>query len=314
MGFKLLAALRPPQGASLLGLASLLLGLASPLGQAAAGGLHFCAHGTELSASQKDTLFRFSGVIKAELEQSGQRVALVARSGLDLNRFNIRYSHSGVSLKANETAPWAIRQLYFACDEGMPRIFDEGMSGFLLGTDNPHLGYLSVVFLPEAEAAQLERAALDRPTALQLLGPHYSANAYAYGLDYQNCNQWLIEMLATAWGAPADAGMARASAQQWLKARDYQPSRVEVDSRLLWMAGSFVPWLHDSDHPRANLDQRRYEVSMPAAIEAFVQANIPGASRVEFCHRDRQVVIHRGWDAIAENCEPGEGDTVIALD
>jgi hypothetical protein len=35
---------------------------------------------------------------------------------------------------------------------------------------------------------------------------------------------------------------------------------------------------------------------------------------VEICHNQRQVVIHRGWEALAEGCEPGAGDTVIALD
>ena len=55
-----------------------------------------------------------------------------------------------------------------------------------------------MLLLPAAEAAQLEQAALDRRRALGLLGASYSANAYAFGLRHQNCNQWLAELLASA--------------------------------------------------------------------------------------------------------------------
>ena len=107
-----------------------------------------CDQPERLSPAQKDTLLRFGGIVKEELEKSGQRVALISRSGLDLSRFAMRYSHAGVSLKASENTPWSVRQLYFACDEQRPRIFDQGMSGFVLGLNEPALGYVSIVFLP----------------------------------------------------------------------------------------------------------------------------------------------------------------------
>ena len=33
--------------------------------------------------------------------------------------------------------------------------------------------------------------------AVGLLAANYSANAYAYGLHFENCNQWLVELLAS---------------------------------------------------------------------------------------------------------------------
>jgi hypothetical protein len=75
-----------------------------------------------------------------------------------------------------------------------------------------------------------------------------------------------------------------------------------------------VPWLHSDDHPVDDLEQMTYRVSMPASIESFVQAHVPQARRVEFCHTDRQIVVHQGWDAIAEGCQPGPLDTVIPFD
>ena len=290
-----------------------LCGLSWGTCQAAA--LRYCDPPAALSADQKDKLFRFGGIVKTELEQSGQDLALIARSGLDLSRFGMRYSHSGFSLKASEDTPWSVRQLYYACDERKPKIFDQGITGFLLGSNDPALGYVSIVFLPPTQAAEVEHAALDKRRALQLLGASYSANAYPFGQRYQNCNQWVVELLAAAWGAELDgADNPRELAQRWLKDQGYAPSRFEVGSRVLMWAGGFVPWLHSDDHPSEDIEQQIYRVSMPASIEAFVQATVPGATRVELCHTDRYVVVRHGWQPIAEGCKPEAQDAVIAFD
>jgi hypothetical protein len=294
----------------------LLVGCAAWLSATAcrASSTRFCDAPAALSADQKDELFRFAGVIKTELEGSGHRMALIARSGLDLSRFGVRYSHAGLSLKANANSPWSVRQLYYACDEKRPRVFDQGISGFLLGLNDPASGYVSIVFLPETEAAALETTALDNRQALRLLAPTYSANAYAFSVSYQNCNQWVMEVLAAAWGELDDAADMRVQAQRWLQTQGYRPSVFDVGwGPLMWLA-TFIPWLHDDDHPADDLSRNMFRVSMPASIEAFVQATVPGARRMEFCHLGRRVVVHRGWDSIAEGCQPGEQDSVIALD
>jgi len=282
-----------------------------------AAALRYCDQAPTLSAAQKDLLFRFGAIIKTELEGSGQALALISRSGLDLDRFGVRYSHAGVSLKASLNAPWSVRQLYYDCDERKPRVFDQGLAGFLLGLNDPSIGYVSIVLLPAAEAASLEAAALDNRQALQALGPTYSANAYPFSVRYQNCNQWLAEMLAAAWGrfgGDDSIDDRRAQAQLWLLNRGYRPTQFSASAPLRWL-GAFVPWLHDDDHPEADLDHGTYRVSTPASIEAFVRATLPAAQRLEFCHAGPRVVIHRGWDAIAEGCQPGSAqDSVITLE
>ncbi|MEK8033775.1 DUF2145 domain-containing protein [Ideonella sp. DXS29W] len=286
---------------------------------AEAASLRYCDRQAKLSIDQQDTLFRFAAVVKTELEASRQPLALVARSGLDLSWFGLRYSHAGVSLQGSPNGPWSVRQLYYACDEQRPRIFDQGVSGFLLGTDNPQEGYVSLVFLPEADGRRLEQAALSKPQVLQLLAADYSANAYPYSLRYQNCNQWVMELLAAAWGGltlaePADgADSPRAMAQQWLRSQGYEPTTFDLIRPAMWL-GAFIPWLHSDDHPADDLARSVYRVSMPASIESFVRAQVPGATRVELCHAGRRVVIHRGWEPIAEGCQPGEGDEVVMLD
>jgi len=292
-----------------------------------------CDRETRLTPTQQDRLYRFAAVVKNELQARrgpGQDAVLMARSGLNLARFGQRYSHMGIGLvdtpvaEAPQDAPpsWTVRQLYYACQEKAPRLFDQGVAGFVLGTEQPELGYLSVVMLPPAQAVALHRMADDKAQALRLLGARYSANAYPFATRYQNCNQWVAEMLAQAWAdpdpdpdliAPGDAPpAARARAQAWLRDRGYQPTTIEVGPWLMW-AAPVVPFVHRDDHPDEDLAQHRFQLTMPVAIEDFVQTQAPGAQRVEFCHAGARVVVHSGWTPIAEGCEPGEGDTVIEL-
>ncbi len=290
------------------------LGACAATGHAASASLRVCDRASPMTAQQQDRLLQFAAIVRRELDDSGQALALISRSGLDLQRFNVRYSHAGVSLKASENTPWSVRQLYYACDERRPRLYDQGLAGFLLGTDDPATGFISIVLLPRAQADALERAALDKARALRLLAATYSANAYAFSLRYQNCNQWVVELLATAWGALGDTDDLRARAQAWLVERGYAPRPFEVGSHLLMFAAAFVPWLHQDDHPQEDLFALQFRITMPASIEAFVRERAPGAERIELCHNERQVVIRRGWQPIADGCRPGAGDRVIELD
>ena len=178
----------------------------------------FCDRSHQLTAAEQDRLLRFAAVLRDELGSGGESVALVSRSGLDLSRFNIRYSHAALAWKSDAGA-WSARQLYYACDEGRPRIYDQGLAGFAIGTDDPALGYLSIVRLPPEAARTLRPALLDNDRVRHLLGATYSANAYAFSTEYQNCNQWVMESLAAGWGQLDDGDDLRTRAQDWLRAR-----------------------------------------------------------------------------------------------
>jgi hypothetical protein len=274
----------------------------------------YCDRAPPMSARQEDRLLRFAALIRQELDRSGETVALIARSGVDLSRFGLRYSHAGVSLKASGNAPWSVRQLYYACDEQRARLYDQGLSGFLFGTDDPDLGYVSIVLLDGTEAARLEHAALDTALALHLLGASYSANAYPFSVSYQNCNQWVAELLATAWGRLNDAPDLRGRAQRWLQQSGYEPTAVDVGSHWLMAAAPLIPFMHFDDHPPDDAYALRVRTSLPRAIEAFVHKRVPAAIRIEMCHDGPKAVIHHGWEPIAKGCSPREGDQAIELD
>jgi hypothetical protein len=258
-------------------------------------------------------LLRFAAFIKSALDSSGQTVAIVARSGLDLSRFNLRYSHGGISLQASPNAPWSVRQLYYDCDTAQARLFDQGISGFVLGSDNPDLGFFSAVLLPTAAAEALLAQTLDKSKALQALHGRYSANAYAWSLRYQNCNQWLVELMATAYGGLPDGPDLRARAQAWLRDDGYRPAAVDAGSHAVMFAAGFVPWLRLDDRPEAERHSLVFQVSLPVSIEAYALQRWPEARRIELCHADDRVVVRQGGPAIADGCVPAPGDRVLAL-
>jgi hypothetical protein len=276
--------------------------------------LRYCDRGPALSAAQQDRLLRFAAVVAGELEAADASMAIVSRSGLKLKRFDHRYSHAGISLRASANAPWSVRQLYYACDERRPRLFDQGLAGFVFGGDDPDSGFVSIVLLPGDAATPVERAALDNARALRLLAATYSANAYAWSVRYQNCNQWVAELLAAGWGALADGDDLRRRAQAWLRAAGYAPDPVRVDSHALMFAGSFVPWLRYDDHPEDDRFALRFVTSLPAAIEAFVRAQLPQARRIELCHREARVVVRVGWKPLPDDCTAEAGDRVFVFD
>ena len=148
-------------------LPGLLLGLAAFAGHA--GVLRYCDASPDLDAAQRDTLLRVAAVVRQELQRSDTRVALVSRSGLDLSRLGVRYSHAGIGLAESPKVPWSVRQLYFDCDEGRARLFDQGLAGFVLGQHDARLGFVSLVLLPGRAAESLAQAALDERQALALL-------------------------------------------------------------------------------------------------------------------------------------------------
>jgi hypothetical protein len=293
---------------------ALLLTLAAPAARAgvAASSRGLCESSRPMSATQQDRRLRLVARIRQELEASGRRLALVARSGLDLDRFGQRYSHAGISLRDSPNTPWSVRQLYYACDEGQPRLFDQGLAGFLLAADEQPTVHVTLLLLPPAESAALEAAALDRRNALQLLAARYSANAYAFGTRYQNCNQWVAELLATAWGKLGEAP-TRASAQAWLRERGYEPHRFE-GSHWLYALSFFVPLLHQDDHPDEDRAAAVYRVSMPVSLEGFVRRQVPGAERIELCHDERHIVVRRGWQPLGPGCEGDANDLTIPFE
>lgn len=258
---------------------------------------------------------RVADAVQRELARQQAPVAIVARAGLDLSLFGLRYSHAGLSLRDHPDAPWTVRQLYFACDEGRPRIFDQGLAAFLLGNDPRAPAQLVAIFPDLPGGPALAKAAGDAGLVRRLLGPSYSANAHAFADLHQNCNQWVAELMAVAWGKPpSEAPALRAQAQAWLRASGFEPTVFDVAWPPLRLLRGWIPWVHEDDHPPEDLQAWRYRVAMPDSIERFVRRMQPQARRLEFClDAQQRLVVREGWEPLGQACEASGGDRLIEL-
>jgi hypothetical protein len=269
---------------------------------------------THMTGAQADRMLSFGTQVIDFLNQSGASAVIISRSGFDLSRFDLHYSHSGIGLPDEARHTWHVRQLYFDCGESRPRIYDQGVLGFTAGNEPDRPAFVSLVFLPPDKEAEVVEAARSNPVSLSLLGASYSADAYAFSTEYQNCNQWVAELLAVAWQGKADPAMAdeqpRQQAQDWLRTMHYQPTAIPVKRWMLW-AGWVVPHMHRDDHPAEDLDRLQLKVSMPGSIEDFVQTTVPGASRVEFCLKDSKIIVRKGWKPLDADCTPEDQDEVM---
>jgi hypothetical protein len=295
-------------------LAALLSALGC-VGPAAAASLDACHRANELRAGQQDRLLRAAALLRDELERSGAGVAVIARSGLNLRWFGVRYSHAGVALRDGRDSPWSVRQLYYACEDERPRLFDEGLAAFLFATEDPDHGFVSALLLPRQAEAALLALAQDDGRALALQRGTYAANAHPYSLRFQNCNQWLVELLALSWSGTADAGPdPRATAQRWLREQHYQGSVFALGWSFLTRLTAFTPHLTRADHPPEDLAQGLFRVSMPASIEALVLERHPATQRIELCHTRERLVLRHGPEPLPPDCTPAPGDRVVRLD
>ncbi len=271
----------------------------------------YCDRTLDLNAEQKNQLLHFAAAVRAQLDQANASSAIMSRSAIDLERFHIRYSHAGFALRTGAMG-WTVRQLFYSCEDEKPDIFDQGLAGFLINNDSTTIPFVSLVFVPGVLGLEMHDTALDKTLALHLLGHQYSANAYAFSTQFQNCNQWLMEMLAFAWGHIDVDHAFRAAAQQWLRDSDYRPSDIHVEQRYLMWVSHVIPLIHNADHPPANIADNLYQVSMPASIEDFIHRRDPRSRRVELCMHGGRIVVHHGWSPIADDCSPGPGDQTLS--
>lgn len=273
----------------------------------------FCGQTEAHDAAQQDQLLRVATALQRVLDAEAAPAALVARSGMNLHRVGLTYSHAGLALRAHPAGAWTVRQLYYDCAHGLPRLYDQGLPGFVLGNGDADLGHLSVVLLPGPAGAQAAATALDGERAKALLAAHYSANAFAWATRYQNCNQWVAELLATAWAPLAAGPELRERAQAWLSTAGYAPSAVDVASPLVQVVALFSPWLHADDHPEADLKAARIRVSTPEALAAFALTQVPGARQIELCHTAQHLVVREGGLPLPADCTPAATDRVLPL-
>jgi len=207
------------------------------------------------------------------LETSGASVALIARAGQDLSKYGQHYSHLGIVLRDHQAGRWTVVHELNACGTAASDLYNEGIGNFFL-TDLYRYESQLVVPGPALQARLVQVMAGRVPRRLH--EPRYSMLSYVYSTRYQNSNQWVLEVLASAGAAPGQVE-TRAEAQAWLRARHYDPATVEIPAAVRLGARMFRANVAFDDHPFDRRMAGHIDTVNADALMRFVRARDPQA-------------------------------------
>lgn len=201
----------------------------------------------------------------------GVEVVLVARGGQDLSKYGLRHSHLAFLLREDD-GQWRALHLLNPCKTADSQLFREGLGTFI-GETSTHTDLRIGVPAPALRDAL--KAMLTQP-AIQARALHearYSVVAYPFRTEYQNSNQWVLEVLAAAMAQVEDGTLIvnRTQVQTWLKQRDYQPSTLHIGVAKRLGARFFVPNAAVTDHPASERISGNYSVVTVESVFDFLQ-------------------------------------------
>ncbi len=198
-------------------------------------------------------------------------IVLIARGGQDLSKYGLRHSHVAFLLREDD-GQWRAVHLLNPCKTDASHLFREGVGTFI-GETSAHTDLRIGVPTPALRAAL--KAMLTKP-AIQARALHearYSVVAYPFSTEYQNSNQWVLEVLAAAMAQLEDNTLIvnRTQVQTWLKDHRYQPSTLHIGVGKRLGARFFVPNAAVTDHPASERISGNYSVVTVESVFDFVQ-------------------------------------------
>jgi len=206
------------------------------------------------------------------LDNSGAQLVVLARAGQNLSQYGLRYSHLGLAYRqsdGNGGHVWRVLHKLNQCGTAESALYRQGLGEFFL---DDLWRYEAAWVEPSVDVQdKLLALLLDDARAVQLHHKPYSMVSYAWGLKYQQSNQWAIETLALAMapGLTANRPM-RAQAQAWLQAKGYQPSALTI--RALSRLGARVSAANVAfdDHPNEKRFADRIETVTVDSVFAWM--------------------------------------------
>lgn len=188
------------------------------------------------------------------LDASGAEVVVLARAGQDLSKYGLRYSHLGFAYQVPDGDGghvWRVLHKLNQCGTAVSAIYRQGLGEFFMD-DLWRFEAAWVVPTPEVQT-KLMVVLNDERRAIQMHHRPYSLVSYAWGLRYQQSNQWAAETLAMAVEDNGNGyGTAnRAQVQNWMQSHGYQPTVLHIGAltRLGGRMGSAN--IAFDDHPNA---------------------------------------------------------------
>ena len=206
--------------------------------------------------------------VYAALEQHDAPVALIARSGTDLSRYGLHYSHVGFAVRDRSEGRWSVVHLLNRCGTARSSLYAQGLVNFF--ADDLVNQDARIVWL-QPELAQRVASILQSPAAEALHDPHYSVIARYDSHDYQNSTAWVLDVLAAA-ELPSAGNLDRTSAQAEEIALHHQPDTIHIPYSKRVLGGLFSANTVFTDHPLAARLGGEYRVVTVHSILRWLDA------------------------------------------
>lgn len=214
--------------------------------------------------------------VRDQMERSGASMALVGRIGLNLSEFGQRYSHLGVALRDHVRNRWLVVHLFNPCGKAESEIQIQPLEKFY---ETDLSDYEALLVLPSyANQARMRSVFMNPVTASVLHQKAYNLIAHPFRLEFQNSNQWVLEMMAMALDDTKQT-RDRAGAQRWLKVMNFEPAGIRIPNTRRTAARLFSPHVRFSDHTQEEYEKQMYLVVTVDAITRFMSQVDPKASQ-----------------------------------
>lgn len=210
------------------------------------------------------------------LDASGASVVLLARSGQDLSKYGLRYSHLGWAYKS-ESGQWLIVHKLNSCGSADASIYRQGLGEFFL--DDP-FRFEAAWVAPNTDVQEkLYPLLRDNAQVSALNTRAYSIVSYVWATRYQQSNQWALELLAQAMDPDI---RTREQAQAWLRYKNYQPSVLRIDALTRLGGRISAANVAFDDHPNEKRFSDRIEtVTVDSMFTWLVAAKLANGVAVQ---------------------------------
>ncbi len=212
------------------------------------------------------------------LDASGEQVVLLARSGQDLSKYGLRYSHLGFAYRHSDGQGghvWRVVHKLNFCGTADADIYRQGLGEFFL--DDPWR-YEAAWVAPQADLQQRLLPLLQDDAAVTRLHLRsYNMLSYPWSTRYQQSNQWVIETMAMA----ADTVViSRALAQAWLQSKAYEPTTLKLGAFTRLGARITAANVAFDDHPNEKRFADRIETVTVDSVFAWMRRSALGKDAV----------------------------------
>ena len=208
------------------------------------------------------------------LDATGAQVVVLARSGQDLSKYRLRWSHLGLAYR--DGGSWKVVHKLNQCGSARADLYRQGLGEFFM--DDLH-DYQAAFVVPSADIqARLRPLLPDNRRIEAMHTPAYNMVAYPWSQQYQQSNQWAIETLAYAQD---DSISSRERAQAWLRFKGYEPTVLKLGALTRLGGRMTAANIAFDDHPNDKRFSDRIEtVTVDSVFEWMPRARLATAVQV----------------------------------